>query len=105
MRRIIAQFVKYFDRLFRLKYFEPAPGIWFEPTGAGSYRYHSGDYSANIEGELLVGAIDIVIYAYSLSSWMPPHEQEPLTDQKRREIVADLCKVLEHYNRKYDIQW
>ena len=52
--------------------------------------YTEGDRSAAVEVEAGKG---LAIYVQTLTSWRPPHEDEPLTDADRKRIIERILEA------------
>lgn len=63
--------------------------------GRAGLRYERGDHVMLVDSEMLAGPeYDMVIYSRSITTWQPPHENEPISEDERRSIAEDIEKRL-----------
>lgn len=75
------------------------------PCGRATFEYQEGERCVIVEGELLIGNPDYLIYAGSIKQWQSPHEHESISAAKRREIVANVGEYLRRSGNDFDVQW
>ena len=44
---------------------------------------------------------DFIIYASDIDWWEPPHESEPISEEKRQQILQRLCEYLDRRHSTY----
>jgi Immunity protein 74 len=75
-----------------------------ERLGRDEYKYIEGDRALTVQVEMLSGTPRRVIYSRTIKNWMPPHDNEIITEDKRKEIVANICKYFEMNNISYTVK-
>ena len=75
------------------------------PRGRATFEYREGERRVLVEGELLIGNPDYLIYAGSIRQWQSPHEHDSISDAERREIVAKVGQYLKRSGSDFDVQW
>jgi hypothetical protein len=75
-----------------------------ERLGRDEYKYIEGDRALRVQIEMLSGSPKRVIYSRTIKNWMPPHDNEIITDDKRKEIVAKICKYFEMNDISYTVK-
>jgi hypothetical protein len=75
-----------------------------ERLGRDEYKYIEGDRALRVQIEMLSGTPEKVIYSRTVKNWLPPHENEVITEEKRKEIVAKICKYFEINNISYTVK-
>jgi hypothetical protein len=71
-------------------------------TSRGSIRVQVGDKSAWVAGEVFgksPGSPDFQIYADSITTWDPPHENQSITPEEREAIIQEVCEYLRQLGR------
>jgi len=63
-----------------------------------------GDKIAIVLGEILSGSINFVVYENSIQNWEPPHDQNPISEAEKEEIIATLKKDAKETNLKIEIE-
>jgi len=79
-------------------------GEYILPTGRDSVRYTRADYSVEVQVELRGGGKDYTIYAGTAKYWLPPHEDIPINDSERYEIVTAIGRYLDQSARTYEVK-
>ena len=69
------------------------------------YRYCEGPRCLLVQVELLSGRPNCLIYASTIDRWLPPHEGEPISADKRKEIAETIRLFLEKSGDHPAIQW
>lgn len=70
-------------------------GARFEPNGRDEYHFVEGDRRLPIHAERLGGgAHDVEVHPDAVGHWLPPHDSEPLTEERKREIHALFLRYL-----------
>ena|SRR5262245_896417 len=75
-----------------------------ERLGRDEYKYIEGDRALTVQIEMLTGSPKRVIYTSTIRKWMPPNDDEAISEEKRREIVARICKYFETNNISYTVK-
>lgn len=75
-----------------------------ERLGRDEYKYIEGDRALRVQIEMLSGTPKRIIYSSTVNNWMPPHDNEIITEEKRKEIVAKICKYFEINNISYTVK-
>ena len=69
------------------------------------YRYREGEYMVDMEvdfgwaGEISDANARLMICADTITRWKKPHEDKPITDEKRDQILERLAANLRRYER------
>jgi hypothetical protein len=92
---------KFFKRFRTIKKIDEFSSI--ERLGRDEYKYVEGDHALVLQVEMLSGTPRRVIYSRTIKNWLPPHEMENITDQKRKEILRKVCKYFEINNISYTV--
>ncbi|MBE0697872.1 MAG: hypothetical protein IH586_13200 [Anaerolineaceae bacterium] len=72
-------------------------------TESWGFLYTEGDYRAKIGGDMLTGNLDFVVYPNQLTGWLAPYENEPMSDEKKEEILARLLEWMQQQGIRYTI--
>jgi len=75
-----------------------------ERCGRDEYKYIEGDRALILQVEMLSGTPQRVIYSRTIKKWLPPHDKENITDQKRKEILEKVCKYFELNKISYTVE-
>jgi Zn-dependent M32 family carboxypeptidase len=75
-----------------------------EQLGRDEYKYIEGDRALTVQIDMLSGTPQRVIYSKTIKKWMAPYENEIITEEKRKEIVAKICKYFEMNNISYTVK-
>jgi hypothetical protein len=62
-------------------------------------QYSEGDHVLRVNIELSVSAN--IIYIDSLKSWLPPHQDEKISEEKRRQIQQRVIAALDFLKVRY----
>ena len=58
------------------------------------FVYREGDHEMVVYAEMLTGSIPFVIYIDDeIKRWNPPHDAEPITNEKRMQILENIRKI------------
>lgn len=63
--------------------------------GRSGVIYEEGGKIVLIEAEMLAEEIDLVIYADSIKHWLPPHENELISQDEKKTIKKNVTTALE----------
>jgi hypothetical protein len=74
-----------------------------ERLGRDEYKYVEGDHALKLQVEMLSGDPRRVIYSRTIKNWLPPFENEGITEQKRREILERVCKYFDANGISYTV--
>ena len=82
------------------------PDYRFIGPGYCEYWYREGRYRASIHFEYLdpSGEYSMVIYMSSVKHWMPPHEKELISDDKRKQIAVRFETYLKGRGKRFKMQ-
>lgn len=75
-----------------------------ERLGRDEYKYIEGDHALTLQIEMLSGTPKRVIYSRTIKKWLPPNDNEAISDDKRKEIVDKICKYFETNRVSYTVQ-
>ena len=67
-------------------------------NGRDEYEYIEGDKRLMFNAEMLVGPIHRDLYVDSIQQWLPPHEQDEITNAGRERILQNICT---YFNRNH----
>ena len=71
-------------------------------NGRSGITYKESGRRMLIDSEMLDGkTFDMVIYRDSIKCWQPPHDDEPVSEEKRRDIEDNIRMDL----RRYRVDW
>jgi Immunity protein 74 len=69
-------------------------GFSVEVLGRTGIEYREGDRAMFVDSEVLAAGHGIAIFKASLKCWKPPHDTEPLSDEKKREILRNISSAI-----------
>src|SRR5215510_5777749 len=72
--------------------------------GRDEYKYVEGDHTLKLQVEMLSGTPRRVIYSRTIKNWLPPYENERITEQKKREILERVCKYFDANGISYTVE-
>lgn len=75
-----------------------------ERLGRDEYKYIEGDHALTLQIEMLSGNPKRLIYSRTIKIWLPPFDNEPITEEKRKKILEKICKYFEINNISYIVQ-
>ena len=61
--------------------------------GRGEFKYIDGDRSMIVFIELLSGKPERAIHVSSIKNWLPPHEDQIISDQERQQIANAIAQA------------
>jgi len=73
------------------------------PTSRDDFLFTENHRSTQIYAELLTGNPDRLIDGSSIMKWLPPHENEPLTQEDRERILQKVSLYFDRFNETYEI--
>jgi len=77
---------------------------FMERLGRDEYKYVEDDHALKVQVEMLSGNPRRVIYSRTIKNWLPPYENERITEQKRREILERVCKYFDANGISYTVE-
>lgn len=93
---------KFFSKLRTIKKIDDVSSM--ERVGRDEYRYIEGDHALTLQIDMLSGSPRRVIYSRSIKGWLPPHDSEAISDEKRNQIIQKVCKYFELNHMSYDVR-
>ena len=75
-----------------------------ERLGRDEYKYIEGERALTVQIEMLSGTPKRLIYSRTIKCWLPPHEHETISEQKRKEIIEKICKYFEINHLSYTVK-
>jgi Immunity protein 74 len=72
--------------------------------GRDEYKYVEGDHTLTLQVEMLSGTPRRVIYSRTIKNWLPPYENERISEQKRKEILERVCKYFDANGISYAVE-
>jgi hypothetical protein len=99
MLRALDFIFRVFDIVLRSPYRIIGPGYC-------EYWYREGKRKTDIHFEYLSpeGGVDMVVYASSIEHWLPPHQEETISETKRQEITGRFEQYLRKTGTRYRVQ-
>jgi hypothetical protein len=83
----------------------PRRGYKFKANDRDSFLYIEGDHKLVIDGEMLLGDLDFVVYRGGIKThWMPPYDGETISLEKMAEIFQRLDEYMKEESIRYEIQ-
>ena len=79
-------------------------GITVKFKGLHDIEYRDGQRKLIAFRERLTGDPAMDIDSTSIESWEPPFSDEPLSDEKRREILDNICRAAQRLGITYVIR-
>jgi hypothetical protein len=67
------------------------------------YREDEKELTVEIEGGADGGDVDWLVHGETVTGWQPPHEQVPLTLEKKQEMMKNISKSLDLLGMKHMI--
>jgi hypothetical protein len=79
----------------RANFIESDEGFSVEVLGLTGLRYCEGERSMKIVSELLSTSAPaaLMVAAPTIRAWDPPHEKEPIDDDRRMQIVENIRRA------------
>lgn len=87
----------------RVNVVESDAGFSVEVLGRTGIQYCENGRSMKIDSEVLMGTVAMAIYSYSFSSWLPPHQTEPVDDATKARIAENLRAAFRFRGFEIDI--
>jgi hypothetical protein len=79
-------------------------GFSIEVLGRTGIEYKEGDKAMFIDSEILMTKVPTVaIWKDRMQTWKPPHDKEKITEEKRMEILKNICAALKWKNTLVEI--
>jgi hypothetical protein len=79
----------------RANLIESDEGFTVEVLGRTGVLYTEGERSLRVDSEILGGPSGLAIYGDSIAHWDPPEDHEPISEEKRAEIVDNIKRAFE----------
>ena len=70
--------------------------------GRAGLRYREGARSVIVDGEMLTGAFDFVVYENSICVW--EGSNSPIDEAKRKEIVSNIIAAFRQHGLNVDVE-
>jgi hypothetical protein len=83
-------------------------GYAFNVIGRDEFKYVEGAEmrTARIYVQMLFkGPVRHLIYVSTIDRWLPPHDSEPITAEKRAQIVQRMTDWLDQLGWTYRVDW
>lgn len=93
---------RFFKKFRTIKHIDDVSSM--ERIGRDEYKYIEGDHALTLQVEMLSGTPRRVIYSRTIKKWLPPHDNEAISDEKRKEILERICKYFEINRISYTVQ-
>lgn len=76
-----------------------------EILGRGGVCYREASREMLIDSEFLAmgGRYDLVLYSSSVRRWKPPYAKEIISDEKRKQIIGNVCELLASRGLRVDL--
>jgi hypothetical protein len=78
------------------------PGCGVTVLGRAGLRYREGSRTIFVDGEMLTGKYDFVIYSSSIQAW--EGSKEPISEDERRRIVANVQAAFQQNGLAADVE-
>jgi hypothetical protein len=90
----VGEIVRYYMfEIPRANVIQSDEGFSVEVVGRTGLMYTEGSKSLDVDSEVLAGPSGLVIYADSIRSWNPPHQDEAIDESKRDAIVENIRRA------------
>jgi len=70
--------------------------------GRSGLRYRHGAQTLFVDGEMLTGPFDFVVYEKSIQTWEGTNER--VSDEQRKEIVAKILATFQQNGLRVDVE-
>ena len=88
----------------RLNVIESENGFSVEILGRTGIEYRESSKAMFIESEILMTDVpNVAIWKDHIRAWKPPHDKEPVSEEKRTEILRHICAALKWRNTQVEI--
>jgi hypothetical protein len=67
------------------------------------YREGEMELTLEIEGGAVDGQVDWLVYAETISGWLPPNERTPLPLERKREVIQNVSESLSLLGMKHTV--
>ena len=88
----------------------PQPNLYVSDSGFSvevlsqtGMRYKNGERGVLIDSEVMSEPGAMLAYESSIKKWDPPHESDPLDENDREIIIANLKRAFEFYGYKLHV--
>ena len=87
----------------RTNLYQSDAGFSVEVLGQTGLQYSEARKKMFIDSEVLTGPTGMMVYRSSIERWAPPHNAEPVTEQKRQQIVENIKEVFRAQGFNIDV--
>jgi hypothetical protein len=78
-------------------------GYSVEVLGRTGIEYREGERVMFVDSEVLATGHGIAVFKRSLKGWRPPHDSEPLSDEKKQEILNNISRAINFRKESVEI--
>jgi len=78
-------------------------GFSVEVLGRTGIEYKEGDKAAFIDSEVLASGHGIAVFTHSIKAWLPPHQNELITEKERDQIVDNIRRAMEFKKQPVEV--
>jgi hypothetical protein len=68
-----------------------------------AYKYQEGNHALIVQVEIQSGKPEVIVYADTITEWLPPHEKERITTEEKERVLTQVCRGLERKKISYRI--
>ena len=72
-------------------------------TDTNVIEYREGDRSMFVDSEVLAVGNGMAVFKDSITGWKPPHNLEPINEEKKHEIVSNICRAVGSQGQHVDV--
>lgn len=83
---------------------ESDEGFSVQFRGLHDLLYREGDRHLVAFRERLIGTPSVDIDSASIEKWQPPHDNEVISENKRRQILHNICSALDFLQITYIVR-
>jgi len=73
------------------------------PSGRDTFIYREGEYELEIYAERRAGKVNRYVDARGVMRWLPPHEAELVSQERRAQILANVRRYFEQRRETFVI--
>ncbi|MBW3623398.1 MAG: hypothetical protein KY468_08310 [Armatimonadetes bacterium] len=103
MAAMIELFKKYLDKLLDGGGVKIDEVSSIKRTSRDEYKYIEGDHEMLIYVEVQAGYPGCAVYSNSIREWLPPYDNEEVTDEDKERILKKVCSHLEKSGLSYEV--
>jgi hypothetical protein len=82
---------------------ESDEGFSVKVLGRTGIEYREGDRSMFVDSEVLAVGNGMAVFKDSITGWKPPHNSEPINEEKKHEIVSNICRAVGSQGQHVDV--